>query len=263
MLLAAAFYNLGVCIMKIITWNLNGLLSSVQNRVFDDIAVLEPDVICLQEIRTQQEPVILSGYQHFWNHSDRDGYSGTAVLTKSRPVQVIRGPGTEEDEEGRVLTLEFEKCFLVNAYAPNSQQNLQRRAYRMNWDTQFYEFAGTLMEEKGVVICGDFNVTRSELDIYAENQRQVWAQMGYASDERSNLESFLELGYTDVFRFLYPEKRSYTWWSNRLNKRKENRGWRLDYFFVSDDLLSGVVRVEHLEEVRGSDHCPVLLEVSV
>jgi len=263
MLLAAAFYYLGERDMKIITWNLNGLLSSVQNDVFADIAALEPDILCLQEIRTQQEPVILPGYHHYWNHGERDGYSGTAVLSKKKPLEVICGAGTEADEEGRVLTLAFPECFIVNAYAPNSQQNLQRRAYRLNWDTQFYQYAGELMEERPVIICGDFNVTRRELDIYAENQRQVWAQMGYASDERSNLESFLEMGFTDVFRHLYPDRRSYTWWSNRLNKRRENRGWRLDYFFVSDDLLFDVERMDHLEDVHGSDHCPVLLEVSV
>lgn len=263
MLLAAAFYYLGVLRVKIITWNLNGLLSSIQNNVFAGIAELEPDVICLQEIRTQQEPVIVPGYHHYWNHGERDGYSGTAVLTRQRPLDALCGCGTVPDEEGRVLTLDFSECFVVNAYAPNSQQNLQRRAYRMNWDTEFYQYASQLSEEKPVIICGDFNVTRGELDIYAENQRQVWAQMGYASDERSNLESFLEMGFIDVFRHLYPDKRSYTWWSNRLNKRKENRGWRLDYFFVSEDIIPNIERMEHLEDVHGSDHCPVLLEVTV
>lgn len=263
MLLAAVFYYLEVSAMKIITWNLNGLLSSVQNDVFAAIADMQPDVICLQEIRTQQEPVVLPGYHHYWNHGVRDGYSGTAVLTKTRPLAVSCGAGTGEDTEGRLLTMEFPECFLINVYAPNSQQNLQRRAFRMNWDEDFYPYARELMCDKPVIACGDFNVTRSELDIYAENQRQVWAQMGYASDERSNLETFLEDGFVDVFRHIYPNKRSYTWWSNRLNKRKENRGWRLDYFFVSEDLIPQVERIEHLENVHGSDHCPVFMEVSV
>ena len=250
--------------MRIITWNLNGLLSSVKKDVFEPILRLEPDVLCLQEIRTAQEPVILPGYKHYWNHSQRDGYSGTAVLTRERPQRVFSGcEGGGDDSEGRVLTLELESCFVTCAYAPNSQKNLQRRAYRLEWDDAFRQLVNRMKEDKPPILCGDFNVTRAEIDIYEENMRQHWAQLGYTSDERSNIESLLEDGFVDAFRHLYPEKRSYTWWSNRLNKRRENRGWRLDYFFVDESVVSSVVDVVHLSEIHGSDHCPVLMEIDL
>lgn len=250
--------------MRIITWNLNGLLSSVRNDAFSAIQGLNPDVLCLQEIRTTKEPVILPGYHHFWNHSQRDGYSGTAVLTRQKPLQVISGfDGDGEDSEGRVLTVELPDCFITCAYAPNSQKNLQRRAYRLKWDAEFRQLAMRLREDKPAILCGDFNVTRAEIDIYEENMRQYWAQLGYASDERSNLESLLEDGFVDAFRLLYPEERSYTWWSNRLNKRQDNRGWRLDYFLVDEAISHAIMDVKHLSEIHGSDHCPVLLEINL
>ena len=250
--------------MRIISWNLNGLLSVVTHDAFSPIRDLEPDVLCLQEIRTTQEPNILPNYHHFWNHSQRDGYSGTAILTRQKPLQVISGfDGDDEDNEGRLLTVELEDAFISCAYAPNSQKNLQRRAYRLKWDEQFRQLAVRLKEEKPTILCGDLNVTRSEIDIYEENMRQYWAQLGYASDERSNLETLLEEGFVDAFRLLYPEERSYTWWSNRLNKRRDNRGWRLDYFLVDETISDAIVDVRHLAEIPGSDHCPVLLEIEL
>ena len=249
--------------MRIISWNLNGLLSCINNHAFDAIAEFDPDVICLQEIRTRQEPLVLPGYLHLWNHCERDGYSGTALLLKTSPISVVKGFGCEPDAEGRLLTVEYSDFFIVNAYTPNSQQNLQRHAFRMEWDEKFHRFVCALREDKPVIVCGDFNVARCELDIYEENMRQFWAQQGYASDERSNLETFIDEGFVDVFRHFNPDKRSYTWWSNRCNKRKDNRGWRLDYFFVSEDLLEEVLRIEHLQDILGSDHCPVLMEVAL
>ena len=168
-----------------------------------------------------------------------------------------------KDTEGRIIVAELEGLYVVNAYVPNSQQNLQRHAYRMQWDEGFREFICSLKEEKPVIICGDFNVARTKLDIYPENMRQVWAEQGYASDERSNLETLIECGFTDAFRHLHPNERSYTWWSNRLNKRKQNRGWRLDYFLIDDDLLSNIRSVEHLHTILGSDHCPIVMEVQL
>lgn len=250
--------------MRIISWNLNGLPSSVRNEIFDPILRLEPDVLCLQEIRTAQEPLILPGYEHYWNHGQQEGYSGTAMLTRKRHLRAFSGfDGAFDDGEGRVLTLEFDSCFITCAYAPNSQKNLQRRAYRLDWDDAFRQFANLLKDDKPTILCGDFNVTRAEIDIYEENMRQYWAQLGYASDERSNLESLLEDGFVDAFRLLYPEKRSYTWWSNRLNKRRDNRGWRLDYFFVDEVIADSIVDVEHQSGIYGSDHCPILLEIDL
>lgn len=234
----------------------------MKNNSFASLDHLEADVICLQEIRTQQEPEIVPGCHHFWNHSQRDGYAGTAVLSRQKPRRVIYGfDGKHPDPEGRLLTLEFDKLYVVNAYVPNSQKNLKRHAYRMEWDMYMREFVCELCEDKPVMICGDFNVAREDIDIYEENLRQYWAEQGYASDERSSLETLLDAGFTDVFRYFHPDTRSYTWWSNRLNKRRENRGWRLDYFIVSNDLLPRIAGMRHLSDITGSDHCPIYLEV--
>ncbi len=249
--------------MKIISWNLNGLLSSVKNSAFGPLLTQKPDILCLQEIRTQQEPTIVEGYHHFWNHSERDGYSGTAILCRSEPLRILRGFNGDADPEGRTLTAEFKKYFVVNAYVPNSQRNLQRHAARMAWDEGFQEYVCALKEEKPVILCGDFNVARTELDIYPENMRQYWAEQGYASDERSNFETLIESGFTDAFRMLHPDERSYTWWSNRLHKRQQDRGWRLDYFLVDENIADCVRSVEHLQSVTGSDHCPITLELAL
>ena len=223
-----------------------------------------PEIICFQEIRTNKEPMIMEGYIHYWNHSNRDGYSGTAVLTWDEPLRAFNGfLNGHEDDEGRLITLEFEEFYLVNAYVPNSQQNFKRKAYRIEWDEAFQEHIAQLMEDKPVVICGDFNVARCELDIYEQNSNQNSLEFGYATDEQSNFETLLELGLVDVFRERNPEIRSYTWWSNRLNKRGENRGWRLDYFLVSEDMYDSVTDMVHETGVMGSDHCPIRLEVDV
>ena len=248
--------------MKILSWNLNGLLSCIKHESFTPIAQLLPDVVCLQEIRTQQEPTIISDYIHFWHHSQRDGYSGTATLTRREPIRAIYGfDGAHPDPEGRLLTLEFPETYVVNAYVPNSQKNLKRHAYRMEWDAALQNYVSMLSEDKAVIICGDFNVAREDIDVYEENIRQYWAEQGYASDERSSLETLLEMGFTDVYRYFNPGVRSYTWWSNRLNKRTEGRGWRLDYFIVSNELLPRVTAICHLSDITGSDHCPILIEV--
>lgn len=250
--------------MRIVSWNLNGLLATLENGAMSAMEDELPDIICFQEIRTQEEPVVIEAYNHYWNHSTRDGYSGTAVLTWDEPIRVFNGfLNGHEDNEGRLITLEYDVFYLVNAYVPNSQQNLKRKAYRMEWDEAFREHIAELMEEKLVIICGDFNVARCELDIYEENSNQANLEYGYATDEQSDFETLLELGLVDVFRDLNPDKRSYTWWSNRLNKRNENRGWRLDYFLVSEDLMDKVIDITHETDVKGSDHCPIRLEVDV
>lgn len=248
--------------MNIISWNLNGLQATLRAGAFQHIAARSPDILCLQEIRTRQEPTVLEGYRHIWNHARRDGYAGTAALCRREPLRIWRGfEDGVTDEEGRLLTVELASCFVVNAYVPNSQKNLQRHMYRMEWDERFRAFVCALREEKPVIICGDFNVARADIDIYPENMRQFWAEQGYASDERSDLETLLECGFTDAFRHLHPAERSYTWWSNRLNKRRQDRGWRLDYFLVDNSLFRRVGAARHLQDIYGSDHCPIELEV--
>ena len=251
--------------MKVISWNLNGLLSSVRNGAMIPLEALAPDVVCFQEIRTKQTTEVLPGYHHFWNPSQREGYSGTLSISKEKPLQVIWGLGNERlDQEGRVLTLEFPALFIVNCYAPNSQSNLVRHQFRLDWDTALRRFLCELIEKKPVVACGDFNVARLDIDIYPQNLRQYWASQGYASDERSNLETLLECGFHDAYRILYPDAEgSYTWWSNRKKKRSENRGWRLDYFLISDRLLPKLVDVRHHADLLGSDHCPIELVLAL
>lgn len=252
--------------MKIISWNLNGLLSCVKNKSFLQLLDYNPEIICCQEIRTKEEPVIIKNYNHVWNHAEREKYSGTAILTNpelSDPLEITRGFGNNEDIEGRLITLEYEDFYLINAYIPNSQLNLKRKSYRLEWDYKFHDYINELIETKPMIICGDFNVTRSEKDFFEENKRAYWQEQGLISDERANLEELLNLGLIDVFREIYPEERSYTWWSNRLNRRSLNRGWRLDYFLVSEDLREKIVEIKHLTNVEGSDHCPIMLEVEI
>lgn len=250
--------------MRIISWNLNGLLSAIRNNVFEPVLELNPDLLCIQEIRTKQEPMIAEGYHHFWNHASQNGYAGTVTLCNTSPCHVNMGAGVDaSDLEGRLITVETPRAYVLNVYVPNSQKNLERHAYRRIWDEQLIHYVTELRMEKPVIICGDFNTTRSELDVFPENTRSYWAEQGYMSDERSNLESLLDVGLVDAFRYLYPQKRSYTWWSNRLNKRKENRGWRLDYFLVDVDLVHQITAMEHLSHIHGSDHCPIMIEVEI
>ena len=249
--------------MRIISWNLNGLLSCVVNKSFLPIEEYNPDIFCCQEIRTKEEPIMIEGYNHIWNHAERDKYSGTAILTHVDPNDIVFGFGDDDDVEGRLITLEYDDFYLVNAYVPNSQMNLKRKAYRLEWDSIFREYIENLMMDKSVIICGDFNVTRSEIDVFAENERALNQERGLISDERADLEELLNLGLIDVFRELNPDERSYTWWSNRLNRRSLNRGWRLDYFLVSDDLRDKIIDMKHLTDIEGSDHCPLMLELEI
>ena len=233
--------------MKILSWNINGLPSCLKSGAFEPLLAYQADAICLQEIRTRAEPVILEGYRHYWHHSARDKYSGTAMLLREDPLRVHYGLTDDfDDAEGRAITAELQDFFLVNVYVPNSQQNFYRHAYRREWDAALRAYVRDLLYDKPVVICGDFNVARESIDIYPENMPLYFAEQGYTSDERSDLDTLLEEGLTDAYRALYPGVRSYTWWSNRLYKRKEGRGWRLDYFLVSDELMDSVRDVSHL-----------------
>ena len=249
--------------MKIISWNINGLVSFVENQSYREIENIEADVICFQETRTQKKLKTLSGYCHYYNPCEKDGLHGTLTLTKKEPLNVIYGIGKKElDAEGRVLTVEFQKFFVVNCYVPRAG-SLERHEFRRKFDDALKIFVKNLLDKgKQVILCGDFNVLHEEIDIYPENEREYYALQGIISDERSNLENLMEIGFVDAFRFKYPkEKNSYTFWSNRRYKRKENRGWRLYYFFVSKNAAESIKDVKHLTEIYGSDHAPILLEM--
>lgn len=251
--------------MKIISWNINGLISWIENQSYREIEKFNADVICFQEIRTKRKLTALSGYCHYWNPCEKDGMHGTLTITKKEPLNVFYGFGIREiDAEGRVLTVEFPTLFIVNCYAPRAV-NLERHEFRRRFDDALKIFVKNLLDKgKQVILCGDFNVLRAESDIYPENEREFYELQGLISDERSSVEDLLEIGFVDAFRYKYPrEKNSYTFWSNRRYKRRENRGWRLDYFFVSEQAAESIHKVKHLTEILGSDHAPIFLELEV
>lgn len=251
--------------MRIVSWNVNGIMPCLSNGSFAPVLGLDADLICIQETRTCQRPDAASGYLHFWNSSQRGGYAGVLSASREQPLSVVCGVGdTALDREGRFITLEFDQFYAANAYFPKSQGSLARHSYRMEWDEALREKLLAMDERKPVILCGDFNITRSSLDVYPENERLIWAGKGYMSEEKESLEELLEHGFSDVFRALHPEQTgAYTWWSNRMNKRKENRGWRLDYFCVSDRIMSKVKAMRHHTEIMGSDHCPILLDIDL
>ena len=253
--------------MVIVSWNVNGLISWVDSQSYLPIIDLAPDVFCVQEIKTKRHISALDGYYHYWNPCERDGYHGTLTATREEPLQVIYGTGDEDlDAEGRVLTVELRTMFIVNCYAPRAV-SLERREFRRRWDEALHVFAHKLLNRgKQVVLCGDFNVVRSELDVYPENDREHYAMKGILSDERGSLESFLASGFVDMYRYLcLGQDTCYTWWSARKNKRSDNRGWRLDYFFVSSFAVEQgcIKQMRHLTNIHGSDHAPILLELDV
>ena len=246
--------------MKIISWNVNGLRACIRNNASRFFEKADADVYCLQETKGMAD-FELSGYHSFWNPAKRSGYSGTLTLSKVAPCSVRYGFGNEKfDDEGRLITLEYPSFYLINAYFPNSQHSLNRQEYRMEWDAELLLFLQQLA--KPVVLCGDLNVARNYIDIYPENLRNEENPPGFRSEEREGFEALLEAGYVDVFRKWYPKRTgAYTWWSNRLNKRLENRGWRLDYFLASKSMVSDICDIRHLTDVLGSDHCPIELTI--
>lgn len=244
--------------MKIISWNVNGLEACKRHGFLKFLKNTNPDVFCCQEIK-KQCPLSTPDYLQFWNPASQPGYSGTLLLSKRQPLSVRYGMGIERfDTEGRLITAEYEDYYVINAYVPNSQASPERLAYRIEWDAAFYEYVTGL--PKPAVLCGDFNVARDYIDVYPENLRNEENPPGFLSDEREGLEKLLDAGFLDVFRTLYPDMEgAYTWWSNRLKKRLENRGWRLDYFIVSQTLFGCVYGVKHYVDTLGSDHCPISL----
>ena len=247
--------------MKCISWNVNGLRACLKKGFMESFVKLDADVFALQETKMQPEQAILDlpGYRQYWNSAERKGYSGTAVFTRVEPLSVTCGIGLDaHDHEGRVITAEFDGFFLVCCYTPNAQNELARIDYRMQWEDDFRAYLMELDKKKPVVLCGDLNVAHEEIDL--KNPKSNRGSAGFSDQERGKMTELLSSGFTDTFRALYPERTgAYTWWSYRFNARKNNAGWRIDYFIVSDRLLPRVRDNIIHAEVEGSDHCPVEL----
>lgn len=247
--------------MRLVTWNVNGLRACLGKGFLDFFQRVDADVVCLQETKLQTDQIALElpGYRLFWNSAEKKGYSGTAVFTRVEPLSVTCGIGLDaHDHEGRVITAEFDGFFLVCCYTPNAQNELARIDYRMQWEDDFRAYLMELDKKKPVVLCGDLNVAHEEIDL--KNPKSNRGSAGFSDQERGKMTELLSSGFTDTFRALYPERTgAYTWWSYRFNARKNNAGWRIDYFIVSDRLLPRVRDNIIHAEVEGSDHCPVEL----
>lgn len=249
--------------MKLVSWNVNGLRSCLQKGFADSMRALDADVICLQETKMEphQADIPLEGYEMVFNSAEKKGYSGTAVLTRARPLAVSLGIGIEEhDHEGRVITLEFERFFLVTVYTPNSQRGLTRLEYRMTWEDAFADYLCGLDAQKPVVVCGDMNVAHKEIDL--KNPKTNTQNAGFTPQEREKMTALLDRGFVDTFRLLHPDERDrYSWWSYMQRSRERNIGWRIDYFLVSERIAPNVALADIDDKVMGSDHCPVILEL--
>lgn len=249
--------------MKLISWNVNGIRACVQKGFLDFFKDADADIFCIQETKMQegQLQLELPGYYQYWNYAVRKGYSGTAVFTKEEPIHVFYGLGMEEhDQEGRVITLEFETYFFVTVYTPNSQNELARLDYRMQWETDFLAYLKKLEETKPVIFCGDLNVAAEEIDL--KNPKNNRKNAGFTDEEREKFRNLKAAGFIDTFRYFYPDQEGiYSWWSYRFSARKKNAGWRIDYFLVSECLKDKLADAKILTEVMGSDHCPVELDM--
>ncbi|WP_458862670.1 exodeoxyribonuclease III [Acidaminobacterium chupaoyuni] len=250
--------------MQLISWNVNGLRACLGKGFLDFFKEADADVFCLQETKMQpdQAELELEGYRQYWNSAEKKGYSGTAVFTRLEPLKVTYDLGIDEhDHEGRVITLEFEKFILVNVYVPNSQRELTRLDYRMQWENDFRAYVTRLEEHKPVVICGDMNVAHREIDL--KNPKSNQRNAGFTAEEREKMTLLQEAGFLDSFRLLYPDlEGAYTWWSYMFKARQNNAGWRIDYFLVSQKLREKIEDAEIYHQVMGSDHCPVGLKLS-
>lgn len=249
--------------MKLISWNVNGLRACAQKGFAEAFATLDADVFCLQETKMQAGQLDLQfpGYESYWNYAEKKGYSGTAVYTRVKPINVTYGLGIEEhDHEGRVITVEFEEFFLVCVYTPNSQDGLRRLDYRMTWEDAFRQHLMTLDKKKPVIACGDMNVAHEEIDL--KNPKTNHMSAGFTDEERGKFTTLLESGFIDTFRHFYPTlEGAYSWWSYRMRARERNVGWRIDYFICSERLAPKLEDANIHDEVFGSDHCPVELNI--
>ena len=250
--------------MKLISWNVNGIRACVNKGFLDFFTKSNADIFCIQETKCQKEQIELElkGYKSYWNSAERKGYSGTAIFTKIQPINVTYGIGIEEhDKEGRIITLEFEKFYLVNNYTPNSKRELERLDYRQIWEDEIRKYLLKLNKKKPVIMCGDLNVAHKEIDL--KNPKSNRGNAGFTDEERQKMTELLEAGFTDSFRYLYPNKENvYSWWSYMGKAREKNIGWRIDYFIVSNDIKDKIKEAEIYSSIMGSDHCPVSLEIN-
>ena len=251
--------------MKFISWNVNGLRACVNKGFEDFFNEIDADIFCVQETKLQEGQIDFApeGYYSFWNYAEKKGYSGTAIFTKEEPVSVKYGMGIDEhDKEGRLITLEFEDFYFITVYVPNSQNELKRLDYRMKWEDDFLSYIKALDEKKPVVYCGDLNVAHSEIDL--KNPKTNRNNAGFTDEERAKLSAVLDSGFTDTFRFFYPDKEGiYSWWSYRFKAREKNAGWRIDYFITSKRLDSKLKGAGIHTDIFGSDHCPIELEADL
>ena len=251
--------------MKFISWNVNGIRACVQKGFMEFFQEIDADIFCIQESKMQAGQLELEtpGYHQYWNYAVKKGYSGTAIFTKKEPISVVNGIGIEEhDQEGRVITLEFEDFYFVTVYTPNSQNELARLDYRMQWEEDFLAYLKKLEETKPVVFCGDLNVAHKEIDL--KNPKTNRKNAGFTDEERAKFTELLEAGFVDTYRHFYPDQEGiYSWWSYRFKAREKNAGWRIDYFCVSEGLKDKLVDAKIHTEVLGSDHCPVELEIEL
>lgn len=274
--------------MKFISWNVNGIRACVKKGFLDFFNEADADIFCIQESKMQegQLDLELPGYHQYWNYAVKKGYSGTGIFTKEEPMNVFYGLGIEEhDQEGRVITLEFEDYYFITVYTPNSQSELARLSYRMKWEEDFLAylkkleetkpviFCGDLKEsqpsltqeakpkKKPIIICGDFNVAATELDL--KNPKNNVKNAGFTPEEREKFKTLLDSGFTDSYRYLHPDTEKYSWWSYRFKARERNAGWRIDYFLTSDSIKDKIKYAEILTDVMGSDHCPIELDIDI
>lgn len=249
--------------MKLISWNVNGIRACVQKGFMDRFNELDADVFCIQESKLSEGQLVLDmpGYHQYWNYAQKKGYSGTAVFTKKEPLNVSYGLGIEEhDNEGRVITLEYDTFYLVTVYTPNSQSELKRLEYRMKWEDDFKAYLKGLEENKPVIVCGDLNVAHQEIDL--KNPKTNRMNAGFTDEERQKMTELLDSGFIDTFRYFYPDRTDiYSWWSYRFSARQKNAGWRIDYFLVSESLKDKLTGADIHTEILGSDHCPVELDI--
>ncbi len=253
--------------MKIISWNVNGIRAVAKKNFFQDFKLMAPDILCLQETKAQDDQVAtalapISDYYIYSNSAEKKGYSGTAILSKTKPLSVTRDIGIpEHDTEGRVLCLEYDSFFLVDVYVPNSGSELLRLGYSQTWDEAFFNYLKNLEKEKPVIVCGDLNVAHKAIDL-ARPKPNYNKSAGYMQEEIDGMDRFIQGGFTDTFRHFFPDKtEAYSWWSYRAGARANNVGWRIDYFLVSNSLIPSIKSSSILNEVLGSDHCPVMVEL--
>ena len=253
--------------MKLVSWNVNGLRAVINKGFEEFFKEADADIFCIQKIKMHEDQIgnkikeIFKGYNTYWNSAEKKGYSGTAIITKNIPLNIKFGIGIEEhDKEGRVITLEFDKFYMVNCYTPNSKRELERLDYRMVWEDAFRNYLLELNKKKPVIVCGDLNVAHKEIDL--KNPKTNRKNAGFTDEEREKMTELLNAGFTDTFRYLYPDKTdTYTWWSYMFKAREKNAGWRIDYFIVSNSIKDKIKESYIYSEVMGSDHCPVGLDI--